>query len=290
MQRAVFYSAGLHVAVVMVAYFGIPAMLNKPIVEDIPIPVELVALEDIVKPPPPPKPAPAKKVPPPPPPKSIPEPPPPPLAALAPEPPPPPKAKPKIKPKPKPKPTVKKKPKPVAPARKAKAPPKPKPKPKPKRPDQLQSILKDLTKRKEELQRQQAKKQSTPLKPSPQQVARRAAPVRTSIDQRLQAQRLTALVKQQLAPCWSIPGGVKDAYSVRVAVQIRLNINGSLRGAPIVVDTNRMRTDRAFRAVAESAVRALLNPRCSPLKLPYDQYDMWQNITFNFDPSDALGP
>jgi colicin import membrane protein len=147
-------------------------------------------------------------------------------------------------------------------------------------------LLKDLAKRKEELQREQERKQAMAAKP-PAQVASRAAPVRTSIDQRLQAQRLTALVKQQLAPCWSIPGGVKDAYSVKVAVEIRLNTNGTLRGPPRVLDTNRMRTDRSFRAVAESAVRAL--HKCSPLKLPYDQYNLWQNITFNFDPSEALG-
>jgi hypothetical protein len=34
----------------------------------------------------------------------------------------------------------------------------------------------------------------------------------------------------------------------------------------------------------------VLNPRCSPLRLPYDEYDVWKNITFNFDPSEALGP
>lgn len=284
MRRAVFYSMGLHVAVVMIAYLGVPALLSKPVIEDVPIPVELVALEDVVKQPPPrPKPPPAKKAPPPPPPAAKPEPPPPPVATPAPAPPPPPKAKPKRKPKPKPK--VKQKPKSPTPVRQAKV--APKPKQKPKRPDQLQSLLKDLAKRKEELQRQQERKQASVLK-SPPQVARRAPPVRSSIDQRLRAQRLTALVKQQLAPCWSIPGGVKDAYSVKVAVQIRLNIDGSLRGAPRVVDTNRMRTDRSFRAVAESAVRAL--HKCSPLKLPYDQYNLWQNITFNFDPSEALGP
>jgi len=76
---------------------------------------------------------------------------------------------------------------------------------------------------------------------------------------------------------------------MRVGVQIRLNTDGTLRGAPRVLDDARVRSDRVFRAVAESAVRALLNPRCSPLKLPYEEYDIWQNITFNFDPGEALG-
>ena len=98
------------------------------------------------------------------------------------------------------------------------------------------------------------------------------------------------MVRQQLAPCWSIPGGAKDAQDMKIGVQIRLNIDGSLRGVPRVLDSFRMRSDRTFQAMAESAVRALQNPRCSPLKLPYDQYDIWQNITFNFDPGEALGP
>ncbi|MBT5050214.1 MAG: hypothetical protein HOM58_17070 [Rhodospirillaceae bacterium] len=283
MRHAVFYSAGLHVAVVMVAYLGLPALLSKPVVQEVALPVDLVSLEDVIKKPVRrPKPPPPKKAPPPPPPEAKPEPPPPPIAAPAPEPPPPPKAKPKpkLKKKAKPKP----KPKKVPPVRRAKA--APKPKPKPKRPDQFKMLLKDLAKLKKEGQREQEKKPVVVLKPPPQ-VARRAPPVRSSIDQRLQAQRLTALVKKQLAPCWSIPAGAKDAYSVKVAVQIRLNPDGKLRGVPRVVDTNRMRTDPAFRAVADSAVRAL--HKCSPLKLPYDQYDLWKNITFNFDPSDALG-
>ena len=41
--------------------------------------------------------------------------------------------------------------------------------------------------------------------------------------------------------------------------------------------------------IAESAVRALQNPGCQPLKLPYDQYEIWQDIIFNFDPGEALG-
>ena len=97
-------------------------------------------------------------------------------------------------------------------------------------------------------------------------------------------------VRQQIVPCWNIPGGVKDAQKMQISIHIRLKRDGSLLGSPQVVDRERFRNDQSFRVVAESALRALLNPRCSPLKLPYGDYDIWKDITFNFDPSEALGP
>ncbi len=151
----------------------------------------------------------------------------------------------------------------------------------------MRALLKNLAKRKEELARQ--------IKPAPKTKAifKPTSPkpyALSAISQQLQVQRLAAMVKQQLAPCWSIPGGVKDAHTIEVGVRIRLNTDGTLRGAPRVVDSARIQSDRSFRVIAESAVRALLNPRCRPLKLPYDQYEIWKDITFNFDPGEALGP
>lgn len=150
----------------------------------------------------------------------------------------------------------------------------------------MQALLKDLAKRKEERERKQ--------EPAPKAEAAVKPPVRTqsvlsAISQQIQAQRLSAMVKQQLAPCWSIPGGVKDVHTIKVGVQIRLNTDGTLRGAPRIVDAARMQSDKSFQAIAESAVRALRHPQCQPLKLPYDQYEIWKDIVFNFDPGEALG-
>ena len=74
-----------------------------------------------------------------------------------------------------------------------------------------------------------------------------------------------------------------------VAVNIRLNPDGSLSGVPKIEDTARLGRDPFFRAVAESAQRALRDPACMPLKLPYENYDLWKNIIFTFDPKEALG-
>jgi len=170
---------------------------------------------------------------------------------------------------------------PVRPAKVA-----PKPKQKPKKLDSMQALLKDLAKRKEELARQNkpALKTEATVKP----VAPKSYALAV-ISQQLQIQKLAAMVKQQLADCWSIPGGVKNVHEIKVGVQIRLNTDGTLRGAPRVVDAARMQSDQSFRVIAESAVRALQNPGCQPLKLPYDQYEIWKDIIFNFDPGEALG-
>jgi len=291
MRQAWLYSAAFHIAVITVAYFGVPALLSTPLIEDAPITVDLVSLEEIVKPQIIPKPA--KPVSPPPtklpPPAALPE-PPEPVAAPAPEPPPPPlvKPKPKSKPKPKPKAKPKREPEPKAlpkpPVRPAKV--APKPKQKPEKLDSMQALLKDLAKRKEELVRQNkpAPKTEATVKP----VAPKSY-VLAAISQQLRIKKLVAMVKQQLADCWSIPGGVKSVHEIKVGVQIRLNTDGTLRGAPRVVDAARMQSDQSFRVIAESAVRALQNPGCQPLKLPYDQYENWKDIIFNFDPGEALG-
>jgi hypothetical protein len=50
-----------------------------------------------------------------------------------------------------------------------------------------------------------------------------------------------------------------------------------------------MSNDPFFRAVAESALRALRKPLCSPLKLPYSEYDEWKEIILTFNPREALG-
>ena len=282
MKRAVIISAFLHVLVVAVAYFGLPILFDPPKIETSPpMAVEIVMPEQVPQKPAPkpvaqPKPNP---VPPPPPPLVAVVPPPPPLAMPEPAPkpvPPPPKAK----PKPKPKPEVVKKVEPKKPAKVARVAPKPKRKPPP--PDEFRKLLKDLTKRKKSVPKV-VKKTAKIVKPQP-------TPIQSAYARRQEENELSKKVRQQIVPCWNIPGGAKDAQTMKIGVRIRLNRDGSLLGSPRVIDMARFRADQSFLAVAESAVRALLNPRCSPLRLPYGQYEIWKDITFNFDPSEALGP
>ena len=64
-----------------------------------------------------------------------------------------------------------------------------------------------------------------------------------------------------------------------------MNQDGTVRSAELL-NSDRM-SDPFFQAAAESARRALLNPRCQPLKLPPEKYDQWQTFTITFDPKDV---
>lgn len=297
MRKAVLYSASLHAAVIVAAYFGVPSLFRSPPVVAPPIAVELVTDQPLEKPKPKPKPAAPKPRPPrakaPPPPPPAPDIPPPPQTALAvpeppPEPPPPPKAKPKPKPEPKPEA------RPAPPMPKVAAPP-PRPRPKPParkptpkpQPDELQALLKNLAKQKAVRERERKREKQAARQPRPDIPRPAPTPRRSSIETRRLEQELGQMVRRQLRDCWNIPAGAKDAQEMRVEIRIRLSPDGTLRGAPEIIDRNRL-VDPFYRAVAESAIRALYNPECRPLRLPLDQYDIWKEITFNFDPGEAL--
>jgi hypothetical protein len=66
-----------------------------------------------------------------------------------------------------------------------------------------------------------------------------------------------------------------------------MRADGTVEDAKIV-DLSRYAADNFFRAAADSAVRAVKNPRCSPLKFPPQKYDQWKNFTLNFNPKDLL--
>jgi outer membrane biosynthesis protein TonB len=283
MQKAALYSAGLHVLVIVFTLIGLPALLTSRFEAETAIVVEVVNLADkpAAKPAPPPKPATPEPPPPAPKVELPPEPPPEPVMEKV---PPPPEVKPpepKVEPpkpeppkpvaKPEPVPT----PKPAPPKETAKAVPEP-PR-KPPAPDAFEVLLKDLAK-----QRDASRPAPTPQPQQPQVAARSA------IDEQRLAATLAQMVMSQITPCWSIPAGAKDAAGARVGIRISLNPDGSLSGVPMVENAQRMSEDATFRTVAESALRALRHPRCTPLRLPYEHYNTWKLISLNFDPKDVL--
>lgn len=90
-------------------------------------------------------------------------------------------------------------------------------------------------------------------------------------------------IRRQIAACWSLPAGARDAQNMTVQVRTLMNPDGYVRSASIV-DTARAATDSFYRSMAESALRAVLNPRCQPLRLPLENYDVWRVMILNFDP------
>jgi hypothetical protein len=187
--------------------------------------------------------------------------------ALKPKEPDPPKIeKPPEPPKPDPKPEVKK----VEPPKPA--PPKPTP-PKPNVDNIVDSILKTNDK-------------NSPIK-TPQQSPQKPKEITRQVAMAPEfATVVTASevegVRQKIRPCWNSFGGAKDAPIVSLVVQMNQN------GTPIDAefrDPGRL-GDPVYRAAAESARRAIMNPRCQPWPLSPEKYSSWRTITFNFDPRD----
>jgi outer membrane biosynthesis protein TonB len=96
-------------------------------------------------------------------------------------------------------------------------------------------------------------------------------------------------LRHQLQGCWNLgaSAGGKYAEELIVAVRVQINRDRTVQHAA-VVDIGRYNRDNAFRAAAEAAMRALRNPRCTPLAVPPDKYNTWKNTIINFDPSDML--
>ena len=92
------------------------------------------------------------------------------------------------------------------------------------------------------------------------------------------------LLRQQLSSCWIAPAGTvfENWMMVKINAKVRQNaevIEQSVR----VLDTNIPKSNSFYRPIIESALRTLLNPNCTPLKLPVNKYNLWKNITITFD-------
>ena len=290
LNRAVIISALLHIAVFLIAWFGVPQLFHTDTPET-PLVVEVLPLGEITNAPSrpeppqaqapqpqppkpePPKPEPPKPQPPKPPPPAPPPPPtPPPPAPPEPTPPPP-------KPAPPPPPPV------PAPAPRAEAvpPPPPPPRPTPPKPAapqfNLDSLLKDLTKR-----------QPTPTTPSaaPTQAQTASRNQRTNYNPEmpLSVSEQDA-IRQKIVSNWNVDLGAKDVETFVVELRIWVLPDGTVQSARIE-STQRM-DEPAYRSFAESAVRAALES--SPLPLPADKADEITNgkLVLIFSAKDMLG-
>ena len=175
--------------------------------------------------------------------------------------------KPKAKPKPRPIVKVRKRPKPT------------------KRPikKQFSSLLKNLKKEKID-QRKRIEKKSIGDRLRKLSKGRSSGDFRE--DRKVTMSEIDVL-RQQIAGCWNIAAGARQAEALSVEIEMRMNPDATVRTAR-VVDGTRMNSDPFFRAAAESALRALSHPDCIPLKLPVGKYEVWKSFTFNFDPKNML--
>ena len=276
-SSALMTSLIFHVVIITVGTLGLP-FLKKDMPDLLPpVPVELMDIADVTQTT---KPAEREMVKP--------------VEEKEPEPP---KAEPE-RPKQAPKQTSEAPPRPTAPPReeltipdKTKAPEKVEEKPKPKPPepkkrpvikeevkekpseDPFQSLLKNLQEAKPEAAEGQGK--STPQQAQP-----------IPLGDRMTMTELDAL-RQQLAQCWNVLAGARYAEDLVVDIKLGMNMDGTVRSAG-VADQLRYNTDTIFRAAADSALRAVRDPGCSPFRLPPEKYQQWKDMTVTFDPRQIL--
>ncbi|HCO99950.1 MAG: hypothetical protein CL573_02510 [Alphaproteobacteria bacterium] len=280
-------SASGHLSLVVIAQFGLPFLFSSPQVTATVIPVEVVRIDDVTQPPAPATPEPdpeptrtASPQPPPAPPQPMAEPSPkvtPEKPLARPEP-----ARPEIKPAPPKEKAPEPKPEPAPQIAKVQ----PKSKPKPPAPTRsFDNILKDLAADQEPI-----KTAERAHKPETARDKGKEAPQQSRIAEHATIAELDLLrqmIRQKISKCWNPPTGARDAEDLIVTVLIRVDPKGVVREAT-VVDAPLMGLDSYFQAAAEAARRTVLNPRCQPLQLPADKYDIWKEIRFNFDPSKML--
>ncbi|MEM7196962.1 MAG: hypothetical protein AAF352_01165 [Pseudomonadota bacterium] len=282
LKRPITQSVILHAIVVLIAAIGLPKSDFRPraveagiavTISSEPPPLEIAPPKQVVKEPEPPPPSPrvAPKIP----------------MATKPVPAP---EKPTPAPKPQPAPTsapaaapqAKASVAPPKPTQQSEAPTAPAPKIEPdnreERTKRLASLLKSVTQEETEPVVEQ------PEPDSDLQELSRA--IGEQLQQREQAPAaITSLeliaLRSQIAQCWNIPAGARDAENLLIDVRIIVNPDRSVRSAEVV---NPQSNNPFWSIAAESAVRAVLHPGCQPLALPSEKYDLWKEMIFTFDP------
>jgi hypothetical protein len=303
MRTPAIVSAMFHVIVLAAAVLNLDFFNRPPLMDPEPVMVEFEAIDKkaaaptIGNPPPQPKDVPiakeATKAPPPktadPPP--APEKPKPDVTEAKPTPPPPvEKPKPEVakpaddlialKPKEPEPPKIEKPPEPPKPAPEVKKPEPPKPAPpKPAPQKSVDSMIDDILKNKDSPQKHQTPEQQ----PKPVQQATRQAPAAPNFRDVVTASEIEG-VRAMIRKCWFTQGGARDQNMI-ITLIVQMNQDGTPVKAEMR-DIGRYNNDPTYRAAADAALRAIMNPRCQPWPLSPEKFNSWRTITFNFDPRD----
>jgi type IV secretory pathway VirB10-like protein len=112
---------------------------------------------------------------------------------------------------------------------------------------------------------------------------------RSNLSNQLTADELNR-VSEQLKGCWNMPIGAMSEENLKIHIVGEFNPDRTLRGETLVDTEDRYNKDPYYRAAADSAMRALRNPRCNPLDLPPNKYDEWRSLQMDFDPKEMLVP
>jgi hypothetical protein len=177
-------------------------------------------------------------------------------------------------------PKIEKPPEPPKPAPEVKKvePPKPAP-PKPAPKPTVDSMIDDILKNKDS----KTKTPTPEQQPKPVQQVTRQAPAAPQLAAVVTASEVQGVI-DKVRECWFVKGGAKNQDMV-ITLIVDMDSQGLPRTAEIR-DTGRYNSDPEFRAYADAARRAVLNPKCQPWPLPMEKINSWRTITFNFPSRD----
>jgi hypothetical protein len=101
------------------------------------------------------------------------------------------------------------------------------------------------------------------------------------------ASALDAWLTESYLNCWTPPPSMPEGDTYVAEIRVIFNPDGSLSARPVLLNPP---TDRAWRAHAESAMRAVR--KCDPLKVPAQYmpyFEQWKVETIHFDPRETQG-
>ena len=97
-------------------------------------------------------------------------------------------------------------------------------------------------------------------------------------------------LKAQIFGCWSVPLGLPYNENLLVRIKLKLKPDGRIIATEVLDHARMNKSGQSFyKVLAESALRALTNPNCIPLKVPTSGYEKWKELQLNFDPREMLG-
>ncbi len=276
MRKAAILSATFHLAVVLIAWLGLPFLSPPPRKVDLAVPVEVIMeprknTARREEPKPTPEPTPLAAAPPAP---------PPPPAPITPPAPKPPEPQQETVPVPKAQPP---KPEPPKDAAKIEPPPQLRPEPKEKPAPPTKNLMASVLKTVDQMRADTQKKDKS--EPQAEKAVATAPPQLSSLDRQRVENQLGALVRQQMKQCWNFDPGGKDARNMVAEIRIQLAPDGTVQRAE-ALNVARAGSDAFYQAFVESTLRAVLNPRCNPMKLPPESYDIWRDMRLVFTPKD----
>lgn len=93
-------------------------------------------------------------------------------------------------------------------------------------------------------------------------------------------------IRSKIRQCWQVSGGVQGAKDLVVDIDIELTKDGQVISAKVSEEKRML--EPAYRSVAESALRAIKNPKCQPIPIPKNKYNQFKKITMSFNPKDMF--